>query len=276
MTATASTSTTTGETTGRTTGPVTPAGNRRPAAVHYLLHSLRLTSRNTGFVVFSLITPVILYVVFSQVFGDQKADDRVSWAALYMVSMAAYGSLGAAMSGGAQLAVERRSGWFRQLTITTLQPRAFLLAKAAVIMLIVLPALILVFVAGFVVGGVRAPVGDWLAALGLMWISLVPLTILGLAIGLWVKAETVQGLNTLVLLVMSLLGGLWFPAQLMPPVMQQIAQLMPSYWLAELGRYPFTGVAFPWMGVLVLGCWAVGLTIIGALGYRRAAATSKR
>jgi ABC-2 type transport system permease protein len=261
---------------GTTTTAAAGRRSRRPAPLHYLLHSLRLTSRNTGFVVFSLITPLVLYVVFSQVFGDSRVDGGGTWAALYMVSMAAYGSLGAAMSGGAQLAVERRSGWFRQLTITTLQPRAFLLAKAAVIMLIVLPALILVFVAGYVVGGVRAPFGDWLAALGLMWISLVPLTILGVSIGLWVKAETVQGLNTLVLLVMSLLGGLWFPAQMMPPVMQHIAHLMPSYWLAQLGRYPFSGSGFPWHGVLVLGAWTAGLTIIGALGYRRAAATSKR
>ena len=76
---------------------------------------------------------------------------------MIMVSMAAYGSLGAAMSGGAQLALERRSGWFRQLSITALPPRSFLWAKAAVIMLIVLPALLLVFAAGYVVGGVRAP-----------------------------------------------------------------------------------------------------------------------
>jgi ABC-2 type transport system permease protein len=75
---------------------------------------------------------------------------------------------------------------------------------------------------------------------------------------------------------MSLLGGLWFPAQMMPPLMQHIAQLMPSYWLAQLGRYPFSGSGFPWHGVLVLAAWTLGLTIIGALGYRRAAATSKR
>ncbi len=263
-------------TTSLTTVLATSTGRRRPAPVHYLLHSLRLTLRNTGFVVFSLITPLLLYVVFAQIFGDQPAAGGTTWAALTMVSMAAYGSLGAAMSGGAQLAVERRSGWFRQLTVTTLRPRSFLLAKAGVIMLVVLPALLLVFAAGYVVGGVRAPAGDWLAALGLMWISLVPLTVLGVAIGLWVRAETVQGVTTLVLLVMSLLGGLWFPAGLMPSAMQQLARLMPSYWLAELGRAPFTGAALPWRGVAVLAGWTVTLTAVGALGYRRAAASSKR
>ncbi|QDP95514.1 ABC transporter permease [Microlunatus elymi] len=255
----------------------TRQAGRRPAPLHYLIHSVRLTARNTGFTVFSVITPLVLYVVFSQIFGKQSNDTGgIDWAALYMVSMAAYGSLGAAMGGGAQLAVERRSGWFRQLTITTLRPREFLLAKAAVIMIMVLPALILVFVAGYVVGGVRAPFGSWLAALLLMWASLIPMTIMGLVIGLWVKAETVQPLNVLVMLVMALLGGLWFPAQLMPDAMQTIAKLMPSYWLASLGRYPIIGGSFPWQGVLVLLGWTIALTILGALGYRRAAANSKR
>lgn len=246
-----------------------------PAPVHYALHTLRLTMKSRGFLVFSLITPLILYIVFSQIFGG-TAQGGINWSAIYMVSMAAYGSLGGAMSGGAQLAVERRSGWFRQLSITGLRPQAFLLAKAAVVMIISLPALLLVFAAGFVVGGVRAPAVDWLTALGLMWIALVPLALLGLVIGLWVKAETVQPLTTLVLLVLSLLGGLWFPAQLMPSGMRVVAELTPSYWLATLGRYPFAPGGFPGEGVAVLAGWTIVLTVFGALGYRRAAATSKR
>jgi len=255
-------------------GPVR-AGRRVPAPLHYALHTLRLTLKNRGYVIFSIATPLILYVVFSQIFGG-TAEGGINWSAVYMVSMAAYGSLGGAMSGGAQLAVERRSGWFRQLSVTGLRPRSFLLAKAAVVMVVTLPALVLNFAAGFVVGGVRAPLGDWVAGLLLLWVALVPLAVLGLVVGLWVKAETVQPLNTLLLLVLSLLGGLWFPAQLMPDGMRVAAELTPSYWLAALGRWPFTSEAFPWHGVAVLAGWTIVLTVLGALGYRRAAATSKR
>lgn len=250
-----------------------------PPAVHYTVQSALLTAKNFGFVLFSVALPVILYVVFSTMFGGPAADNsQFNVSAMIMVSMAAYGALGAAMSGGAQLAVERRSGWFRQLSITVLPPRAFLWSRAAVIMCIVAPALNLVFVAGFVIGGVRAPAVQWLAALGLMWVALAPLTILGITIGLWVKAEAVQGVTTLTLLVLAMLGGLWFPEQMMPSLMRTIAHWLPSYWLAELGRYPFLPAAagFPWAGVWVLLAWSVGLTVLGALGYRRATADSKR
>ena len=101
--------------------------------------------------------PVILYVVFSQMFGAADDGSGINWSAMIMVSMAAYGSLGAAMSGGAQLAVERRSGWFRQLSITALPPRSFLWAKAAVIMLSCCPRWSWSSWPAFVIGGVRAP-----------------------------------------------------------------------------------------------------------------------
>ena len=245
-------------------------------AAHYTFRSAIITVKNWSFVLFSVGMPVALYLVFSQIFGGGPSTDAYDYRIVIMVSMAAYGSLGAALSGGAQLAVERRSGWFRQLSITALPSQAFLWAKAAVIMLLVLPSIALVYLAGFIFGGVRLSAGHWLASLGLLWLALLPMTVLGIVIGLWAKAEAVQGVTTLVLLVMAMLGGLWFPAQLMPPVMQSIAHALPSYWLAEFGRYPLLGESFPWTGVLVLGVWFVILTGLGVLGYRRAVATSKR
>jgi ABC-2 type transport system permease protein len=141
----------------------------------------------------------------------------------------------------------------------------------------VLPALVLVFAAGATVGGVDASLGTWLASLGLLWAALIPLTILGIVVGIWVKAEAVQGVTTLLLLALSLLGGLWFPVEIMPNGMRILAHALPSYWLGELGRYPFLpGAPFPWQGVWVLLAWSAVLTVLGALGYRRAATSSKR
>ena len=111
---------------------------RWPAPLHYAVHSTWLTVKNFAFVVFAVGMPLVLYIVFSQTFSGSGPDAGLV-SAMIMVSMAAYGALGAAMSGGAQLATERRSGWFRQLSVTTLAPREFLLAKAGVIMVLVLP-----------------------------------------------------------------------------------------------------------------------------------------
>ena len=261
--------------------PRAGAGTRRdrrlPPLLHYAVWSTWLTCKNFAFVIFAVGMPLVLYLVFSSTFASGSSEDARLASAVIMVSMAAYGALGAAMSGGSQLALERRSGWFRQLSVTGLAPRSFLLAKAAAIMALVLPSLLLVFAAGFAVGGVRVSLGHWLASLGLMWLGLIPLAIFGIVIGLWVKAEAVGGVTTLVMLLLAMLGGLWLPVDLMPRFAQLLAQAMPSYWLAELGRWPMLpDEAFPWFGVLVLLAWSIGLTVLGALGFRRAAASSKR
>lgn len=262
--------------TGPNTGGARSRVRRLPAPVHYALHSTRLIMRNFAFVVFAVGMPLVLYIVFSRAFAGFGPDARLV-SAMIMVSMAAYGSLGAAMSGGAQLALERRSGWFRQLGLTALASREFLLAKAAVIMVVVLPSLLLVFAAGFLTGGVRLPAGAWLASLGLMWLALIPLAILGIVIGLWVKAEAVGGVTTLALLLLAMLGGLWVPVEAMPAAARAIAHTLPSFWLAELGRWPMLpGAAFPWPGIAVLLAWSAGLTVLGAVGFRRAAASSAR
>lgn len=266
--------------TSTTTAPTpAPGGHPRPAVpavVWYAAHTARMTITNWPYLIFTLAMPVILYLVFNSLWGSQAATPGVTYSTLIMVQMAAYGSLGAAMSGGAVIALERRSGWFRQLSITSLAPRSFLIARTATVLALVLPALALVFVCGFAVGGVRAPVGAWLLSVLLMWVALVPLAALGLVIGIGVKGEAVGGVTTLVLLLLSLAGGLWFPAEMMPPTMQSVAHLLPSYWIAGFGRWPFLGGAFPTQGIIVLVVWTVVLIGLGALGYRRAAADSKR
>jgi ABC-2 type transport system permease protein len=246
--------------------------------LHYTWHSTLLTVRNVGFVVFSFSLPVIMYLLFSQMFGSVPAPSGVSYSALIMVSMGSYGALGAAMSGGAYLAVERKSGWFRQLGLTALPPRSFLWAKSAVIMVLVLPSVALVFAAGFLIGGVRAPLGAWLASIGLIWLALIPVAVLGIAVGVWVKTEAVGGVTTMLLLALALLGGLWMPIELMPAAMQGLAPALPSYWVGALGRFPFlpAGTPFPWVGLAVLAAWTAAMTVAGALGYRRAVAMSKR
>lgn len=257
------------------------AGTRRsralPPFLHYAIWSTWLTSKNFAFVTFAVGMPVVLYLVFSSAFASGADTQSRLASAVIMVSMAAYGALGAALSGGSQLALERRSGWFRQLSVTGLAPRSFLLAKAAATMALVLPSLLLVFAAGLLVGGVRMSFGGWLAALGLLWLGLVPLAIFGIVIGLWVKAEAVGGVTTLVMLLLAMLGGLWLPVDLMPRFAQFVAYATPTYWLAELGRWPILpDQAFPWPGVVTLVAWSVVLTLLGALGFRRAAASSKR
>lgn len=278
-TSTTSTSVTTSRTLQVDRARTEGAGHRTTvarAALHYVGGMLHITISNFAYSLFTIVMPVVMYVIFSQMWGTVQVIPGVNYSALIMVQMAAYGAIGAAMNGGAVIAMERRSGWFRQLSLTVLPAPVFLAARALVVLIMVLPSLLLVSAAGVIVGGVSGPPAVWVVSMLSMWASLLPLTVLGLAIGLLVKGEAVGGVNTLVLLVLTMVGGLWFPVQTMPPVLQGIARATPSYWVGEFGRAPWLGSSGDPIGLVVLACWFIGVLLIGAIGYRRAIRTSKR
>ena len=82
-------------------------------ALNYTLVSTRSTFRNTSFVIFTLALPLALYLLFNSLYGGQNGDSStggITASAYLMVSMAAYGGLGAAINAGARVAVERQTG----------------------------------------------------------------------------------------------------------------------------------------------------------------------
>ena len=47
------------------------------------------------------------------------------------------------LTAGARIAIERQTGWNRQLRLSALSPRAYIVSKSAVSLLVALPAILL-------------------------------------------------------------------------------------------------------------------------------------
>ena len=92
----------------------------------YLVLEIRRTYRDRRFVFFTLAVPVCFYLLWSNIFTkstDLDADTGLNAKTYLLVSMAAFGALGASLTAtGARLAAERQSGWLRQLQVTPLRP----------------------------------------------------------------------------------------------------------------------------------------------------------
>ncbi len=239
-------------------------------ALTYTLISARSTFRNTRFVIFTMALPLVMYLLFNGLYGtEQEPSSGLNASAYLMVSMAAYGGLGAAINSGARIAIERQTGWNRQLRLSALSPRAYIVSKSAVSLLVALPAIVLVFLAGLLVGHVHMPMQTWIGAGLGIWLALIPFAVAGLVIGSVVGADAVQPLTVLVYMAMSILGGLWFPVEQLSPFLRGVAKVLPSYWVGETGRSVLAGQTIPLVGIVVLAGWTVGLGLIGTVAYRR-------
>ena len=104
-----------------------------PPFLAYLRLEVRRSLRNRRYLVFTVVFPVMLYVLYTAVLPDTASGPiaGLPWNVYFLVSMAAYGAMGAAMSQANPIATERRQGWARQLRVTPLPSLAYVAAKVA-------------------------------------------------------------------------------------------------------------------------------------------------
>ncbi|MER5883480.1 ABC transporter permease [Streptomyces sp. NPDC001941] len=197
------------------------------------------TLRNKKFMFFSVVYPTMLYLIFVATNqGDQViAGTGLTFKALYMVSMASFGAITAVLMGNSErIAKEREKGWVRQLRLTTLPGRGYVLAKIASAAVVSLPSIVVVFLAAALVKGVRFEAWQWLALTGAIWAGSLVFAALGVAIGYIASGDAVRPITMIIYFGLSMLGGLWWPSAIFPQWLQNIAEWLPTHAYAGLGQ----------------------------------------
>ncbi|MEU0899958.1 ABC transporter permease [Streptomyces massasporeus] len=195
--------------------------------------------RNRKFLFFSVIYPSVLFLIVA---GNADSTTKVPGSGLtlptyMMVSMASFGALTAVLMGNSErIAKEREGGWVRQLRLTTLPGRGYVLAKTASAAVVSLPSIIVVFAVAAAVKHVRLDVWQWLALTGAIWAGSLVFAALGVAIGYLATGDAVRPITMITYFGLSMLGGLWMPTTTFPDWLQDIAEWLPTHAYAALGQ----------------------------------------
>ncbi|MFD5470094.1 ABC transporter permease [Streptomyces sp. NPDC127105] len=195
--------------------------------------------RNRKFLFFSVLYPSILFLIIAgKADGVTKVDGTGLTVPTYMmVSMASFGALTAVLMGNSErIAKERESGWVRQLRLTSLPGRGYVLAKTAGAAVVSLPSIVVVFVVAAAVKQVRLEAWQWLALTGAIWAGSLVFAALGVAIGYLASGDAVRPITMIIYFGLSMLGGLWMPSTAFPRWLQNIAEWLPTHAYAALGR----------------------------------------
>jgi ABC-2 type transport system permease protein len=240
----------------------------------FLTLEMRRCLRDVRYLVIAVAMPIGLYLLFTGLFGSngQRAQGLPQPVEL-MVAMIAYGAMWAVFSAtGPRIAQERAIGWTRQLRVTPLTPASALSGKLVTALASALPAMVLVALTAVVSHHVRLGAAQWLALLAAMWAGVLPLALLGLAIGYLAGDDIAFPLTMALYFALGALGGLWMPLSVMPHLMRDIGQALPSDGLAELGWRIAGGQASVPAAILVLAAWTLGSGLVALLAYRLRAA----
>jgi ABC-2 type transport system permease protein len=227
--------------------------------------------RNRRFFFFSLVFPLLLFLVFGSTNKDATADMagfKVSFLLFYCVAMAGYGAMIASMAGGARIAAERSVGWNRQLRLTPLRPAQYFAAKVLTAYLLAIISILVLYAAGLLLGVHIHSVASWLAMTGLILICLIPFVALGIFLGHVLTVDSMGPALGGGVALLAFLGGMFAP---LPSTgyLHDISQLVPSYWLTQATHVGIGGSVWGAKGWAVLAVWSVVTIALATNAYVR-------
>jgi len=236
-----------------------------------LAFQLRRIGRNRQYLIFTVLLPALFTVFFTEIFGGLATTPAgfQREAVQYMVSMMAYGAIGAALGATIRISFDRASGWQRQLRVMPVAQAQVFAVDVAVGALLTLPSLVTVALVGRFVNDVQLGLGTWVAMVGVLWAGSIAFVALGLFIGLSLDERAAGGAMSFVGVVLALLGGLLAPVEVFPGSLRTVAHAMPSYWYAQLGRDVAGGAGPAVEAVLAVLAFTAGFAALAVLVARR-------
>ncbi|MFT4086645.1 MAG: ABC transporter permease [Gordonia sp. (in: high G+C Gram-positive bacteria)] len=225
----------------------------------YLATDVRRVLRNRRAMIFTVLMPALLYLVFG---ASQKTADTVgsgNVAFYVLVGMAVYGAILAASTNAASVALEQQAGWTRTLMMTPLRPSGYVATKVALALVMGALPIIVLTVAGMFTKA-QAPVGVWIACLVIGWLGASVFAAFGLLLGSLIKSDGAMQVMGGLLALLAFAGNVFVP---LSGTMLTIAKFTPMFGVVTLARYPLDHGAAVYGGHIALWVPIVNVVVWG-------------
>ncbi len=261
-------------------------GPRQPTMPGLSLHRAGLELRSffaqRDLVVFTFALPVILLLIFGQVFRGDIAATGVPVVQYFTAGILASGVMSVTFVNlGITIAVERDSGALERLAGTPLPPAAYFAGKAIAALVIMAIEVACTLVIGVTQLGLHLPVtpGRWITFGWVLVLGGAACSLAGLAASSLPRhAASASAVINLPYLVLSFISGVYFVFTDLPASLQHIAALFPLKWLSQglqsvflPGRLLAAEPAHSWEHgrvALVLGAWVAASLVACARTFR--------
>jgi ABC-2 type transport system permease protein len=263
-------------------------GGRRPLPGLFRVGAIRGAVEIKQFVrqrenvIFTFSLPIILLLLFGQIFHGQVGHTGVSFRQYFIAGIIASGLMSATFVGvGASIAEDRDDGTLIRLAGTPLQSAAYFAGKAILAFVTALAEVAALLVAGVALLGLHLPATPdrWFTLAWVLILGSATCSLLGIAIGVAARS-TRSAFATLNLpyLVLSFISGVYFVFSRLPSGLQHIAAIFPLKWICQGLRSAFlpdrllaAEPAHSWEHgkiALVLGIWLVASLVVCVRTFR--------
>jgi ABC-2 type transport system permease protein len=253
---------------------------------HQIGMELRQFVRSRTQVVFTMLFPVMMLVIFGSIFKGELGDG-VSYTQYFVTGMVATGLMTTGFQALAiQIPIERDRGVLKRLRGTPMPRSVYFIGKVGMVFTIALAETVILLAIAVPFFHVTLPSTgtSWLTLLWVVVLGTTSFTLAGVAFSSVPKnARTATAVVTPVALLLQFISGVFFIFTNLPSWMQHVAALFPLKWMCQGMRSVFLPGAFGArepagnyeLGkvALVLGAWCVGALLLCLTTFRW---TSKR
>ncbi|MCY7341380.1 MAG: ABC transporter permease [Pseudonocardia sp.] len=204
---------------------------------------LRAIVREPTALFFSVLFPVGFYALFTTIFGGQQGFVAgLPYAATNLATFGAFGVVSVMlMNPGTAVAEDRTRGWLRVKKVSAVPIGTTIAAKVIAALPYAVAVMLAFSAVSLLVAGPVLEFGSWTRLMVALLVGSLPFALLSLAVGFVLSAGASAAVLNAVLLPMAVASGLWFPLEMMPPFVQNLAPLLPTYHLSRLALAQLTG-----------------------------------
>jgi ABC-2 type transport system permease protein len=243
--------------------------------VRLFLHELRteqlLFWRNREAAFFTFFLPIIFFLVFGSIYGDDRIGN-IRGAAFLEAGMIGYGVASTAFAGLAiTMVIRRETGVLKRIRSTPLPPHTYLLAVLTSTFVSFLIQAVLIVGVGRILFSVRLPDRP-LSLLALLALGAAAFAALGLALtGLVRSAEGSSAVVNFVYLPTAIISGTFFSPRDYPGFLKAIADVLPLTYFTKITRDVMVRHHHVWTDggslAVILGWGAIG-AVAALRGFR--------
>ena len=241
--------------------------------LHELRAQQRLFWRQREAAFFTFALPVIFFLIFGSVYGDETIKkEAMKGSSFLQAGMIGYGVAATCFAGLAiSFVVRRESGVLKRVRATPLPPATYIVSVLGSTFIVFLIEAALIMLLGRALFGVPVP-EDMFSVLAIFLIGAASFAAMGLGITALVRsAEGSSAVINAVYLPMAILSGTFFTTARYPPFLHAVATVLPLTHFTEVTRDVMVRNEHVWQNIgslsVVLAWGAVGL--VGAIrGFR--------
>jgi len=186
--------------------------------------------RAPEFILPTLLLPVAFYAMFAIALPSTPNS-----AAYQLACFGVFAAMGPAIFGfGVSVANERDRGWLSLKRLAPISGSTYIASKLLATVIVAAFALLLIYLLAGLAANVNLSIKTWCLLLCIHLGAVIPFAFIGLTIGFSLTSNSAIAIANILFLGMAMLGGLWIPISLFPKALQNFAEFLPTFHLAEI------------------------------------------